>query len=91
MDNQYNAQQGSSAVWWVAGILVLVALAAWYFYGKQTPAPSTGTSTAEQTQLPAPTASNTTADISTDLSQLADDAAALNADAAASAADVSGF
>lgn len=83
-------QQGSSMkLWYIVVALVVIALAAWYFYGSKTPAADT--SAVEQTQIPALTGGDTTADISTDLSQMPDTSAALDADAAASASAIQGL
>ena len=69
--------------WYVIGALVIIALALWYVYGKQTPAAELPPSVATQTQDAPLTAGDTTADISADLNQTADTSAALDADAAA--------
>lgn len=89
MDYQTTEQSSSMKMWYIIGIIAIVALGLWYFYGKQ-PATSTSPTAAEQTTSGL-SSGNTTADISADLSQTADVSAELNADAAASAAAVSGF
>jgi len=86
-------QQSSCLVWCSIGIVVvLVALGLWYFYGTK-PAAEQATdvpaSALEETRLADPSVGNTTADISADLDQLSDGAAALDADAAATAEAVS--
>lgn len=83
-------EQGSSMkVWYIVGIVALLALAAWFVYGGATPAADT--SALEQTQISGLTSGDTTADISADFNQLPDTATALDADAAASAQAVSGL
>jgi len=72
----------------VIGIVIIIALALWYFYAKRAPVDGIQTQSAEQAQLPAPSSGNTTADISSDLNQIPDTSAALNADASASANDI---
>lgn len=79
----------------VGVVVVIAALALWYFYSTQTspinteaPTATTQTSPTDQAQTPAATTGNTTADISTDLNQAPDSSAALDADAAASASDL---
>lgn len=70
-------QQGSSnKLWYIIGAVVIVALAAWYFAGRQA--------------APAPTES-TAAAISSEFDQIPDDSAALDQDQAASAQGVQGF
>lgn len=83
-------EQGSSTIWWIIGIVV-VALGLWYYYGMRAPTPVTETSSVAQTQIPALTGGDTTADISADLGQIPDTSAALDADAAATAEAVSGL
>ena len=70
--------------WYIIGIVVVIALALWYAYGR-TPATNTWSSSLGQTEAPALSSGDTTADIASDLSQTPDTSAALNADAAASA------
>ncbi|MSU74160.1 hypothetical protein EXS57_00065 [Candidatus Kaiserbacteria bacterium] len=72
--------------WYIIGALVVAALALWFVFGmKQTT--DTGTSAIEQTQMPALSGGDTTADITADLGAV-DSSAALDAEAAASAQDV---
>jgi len=82
MDQSTN--QGSYKVWYIIGIIVILAL--WYFYGmKKVPVTGPSSSVVEQVQALPPTAGNTTADISTDLNQISDTSAVLDQDAAATA------
>jgi len=81
----------ANSIWYVIGAAVIIALGLWYFYGTQAPVASPESSAVDQTQIPAPSSGNTTADISADLSQIPDTSAALDADAAASADAVSSF
>ena len=91
-------EQGhASGVWYAALAIVVVALALglWYFFAvtpvtEEQPA-ETQASNVEETQIPALTGGNTTADISADLNQVPDTSAALDADAAASANAISGL
>jgi uncharacterized protein HemX len=83
--------QGSSLRWYLIGTVIILALGLWYFYGKQESVIDTQSSAIEQTQLPALSTGDTTADISADLNQTPDDSAALDQDAAASAQAVQGF
>lgn len=72
--------QSSNTLWYIVSAVVLIALAFWYFSAKS------------PTVVTTPTASdNTTAAISSDLSQIPDVSADLDAAAAASAQAVSGF
>ncbi len=84
-----------NGAWYAIAAVVVIALGLWYYYyGTRTPEEQpagTRASAVEQTTIPALTGGNTTADISADLSQIPDTSAALDADAAASAAAVSGF
>ena len=90
MDDIQNAGQGSHKVWYVVGIIVIIAL--WYFYGmKKAPVTEPTSSVVEQVQVTPPTAGNTTTDISTDLDQIVDTSAVLDQDAAASAQAVQGL
>lgn len=89
MDYQ-NAEQGSNKVWYLIGIVVILAL--WYFYGmKKAPVMESQSSVVEQVQALPPTSGNTTTDISTDLSQIQDTSAVLDQDAAAAAQSVQGL
>ena len=83
-------QGPSMKMWWIVGVVVVLAFAGWYFYGGKV---STGTepSPTEQATIPALSGGDTTADISADLNATPDTSAALDADAAASAQAVSGF
>lgn len=83
-------QNSTMWVWVILAVAVVAALALWYFFPKQATAPTSGTA-ADLSQSAALSSGNTTADISADLNQTLDDAAALDAAAAASAQDVSGF
>lgn len=68
---------------WVVLAVVVIGLGLLYFVMKS---PATDSQTSiEQVQIPAPTAGNTTADISADLNQIPDTSAALDAEAAATA------
>jgi len=73
--------QGSAKMWWIIGIIVVVAVAGWYFYGNKTPSSGVQTSA-----IP-----NTTTDIANDLVATPDVSAGLTADEATSAQTVSGF
>lgn len=81
-----------TVLWYIVGIIVVIAVAAWYFYGKQTPATNTQPTVVEQTQSQTQTSGqasgNTTVDISTELNQIPDTASALDADAAMVANDL---
>lgn len=81
----------TNGIWYVVIALVVIALGLWYFYGSKASTTSTEPTAVEQTQIPALTSGNTTANISADLNQITDTSSALDADAAASAAAVSGF
>ena len=81
----------TNGIWYVVGAVVVIALGLWYFYAGQAPATNTQSTAVEQAQIPALTGGNTTADISTDLSQVPDTSAALDADASASASAISGL
>ncbi len=94
--NQVPGPSHHNGVWYVVGAAVIVALGLWYYYGVRAPATEgqlteTQASAVEQTTIPALTGGNTTADISSDLNQIPDTSAALDAAAAASAADVAGL
>jgi hypothetical protein len=69
-------------MWYIIGIVVIIALAFWYFSASPVQAPTTST----QTQ-----SDNTVAAISADLNQTSDGSAELNQAAAASAQVVQGF
>ncbi|MFZ3044228.1 MAG: hypothetical protein WA058_03955 [Minisyncoccia bacterium] len=73
--------------WYIIGAIVVIALAVWYFYGRQVP--SVGPSALEEAS--ALSSDNTMAAISAELSATPDDTAALSQDAAASEQSVSGF
>ncbi len=90
MDQTTN-QSSSTVIWYVVGIAVIVALAFWYFYGKQAPTTDTQSTTVGQTQEPAQSNGNTTTNISAELNQVSNTSSALDADAAASATSVNGF
>lgn len=79
-------KNSSNKTWYIIGIVVVIALAFWYFLANSSSSTITGPSTAEQTQTPP-----TTASISSDLNQIPDDTATLNQAASASAATVNGF
>ena len=92
MDYQNNMEQDSSGnTWLIIGVVVVAVAALWYFYGRQAPTLDAGSSAVEQTQMPALAGGDTTANIGADLSQVPDTSAALDADAAAAAADISGL
>ena len=89
MDYQ-NADQGSYKVWYIIGIVVILAF--WYFYGmKKEPVTVPASSVVEQIPVAQPTSGNTTADISTDLNQIADTAAVLAQDAPAAPQELQGL
>ncbi len=76
-------------MWYVGGVvvIVIVALAVWYFSSTQTPATtstqittSTQVSAIQQSQMPPLSSGNTTADIQNDLNQTSNGSAALNQD-----------
>lgn len=80
MENQSTVQTVGVIV-----AVVVIGLGLWYFFTKS---PNTGSQTpAEQAQT-VPTTGNTTADISTDLNQVPDSSAGLDADASASSQDI---
>lgn len=81
----------SSAKWYAVGAVVIVAFAFWYFYMKQSPAINTQPTAVEQVQTLELSGGNTTADITTDLNQVSDSSAALNADATAAANALKGL
>jgi len=88
--------EGSSGkTWYVIILVVLIAVfALWYFSSNTAVAPvveQPQASALDQTQIPALTGGNTTADIAADLNQVPNTASALDADAAASAQAVQGF
>ncbi|MEK7101749.1 MAG: hypothetical protein AAB882_01195 [Patescibacteria group bacterium] len=79
--------------WYIIGVIVIIALGLWYFYGGE-PTPTTSDTQAsaiEQTQTSELTAGDTTADITADLAGTPDTSAALDADAAAAAQAVQGL
>lgn len=89
MDYQTTGQDSQNAGKYTAiGIVVIIALALWYFYAKRAPVDGIQNQSAEQAQLPAPSSGNTTADISSDLNQIPDTSADLDAAAAAAAKDI---
>ncbi|NNM83750.1 hypothetical protein HKL94_00835 [Candidatus Parcubacteria bacterium] len=79
MDNQ----KSSNKTWYIIGIVIIIALAFWYFSTKS---PST-TAPAATGQ----TTNDSVSAISSDLNQIPDDTAALNQAASSSAAAVNGF
>ena len=87
MDQRTN-QSSSIAIWYVIGAVVIIAFAFWYFYGKQTSTTDTQSTVVEQTQTPAQSSGNTTADISADLNQVTDASVGLDADASATGGDI---
>jgi hypothetical protein len=94
MDQMNN--RSSNKTWYVVILVVLIAIfALWYFSGDKAIAPvietPTESSATDQTQMPALSGGNTTADISTDLSQIPENSTDLNADADASVKDIQGF
>lgn len=87
-----NQQCSSNAAWYVVGaIVVLAAVAAFWYYRTQAPVTGTQPSAVEQTQIPSLSGGNTTADISADLTRTADNSAALDAATAAVVQAVEGF
>lgn len=90
--NTVSMEQNSSVkLWWIVGAIAILAVAGWYFYPKQAAAPGPQASSGEPPQAATVGSGDTVADISADLAATPDDSAALNAAAAASAADVQGF
>lgn len=84
-----NPDSSSKTTYLIGAIVVIAALGLWYYYSMQ---PQTATAPTTLEESPAPlTSGDTTADISADLSQLPDDTATLNQNAAASADAVEGF
>lgn len=92
MENQPTgqiAEQDSSAkIWYIAGTAIIIALGLLYFFTNPVADSQTPQTSIEQAQIPAPTAGNTTADISADLDQIPDSSAELDADAAAASSDL---
>lgn len=79
MDNK----KSSNKTWYIIGIIIIIALAFWYFSTKSS-------------STPAPTAtgqagSDSVSAISSDLNQIPDDTAALDQAASSSAAAVNSF
>src|SRR3989344_2000662 len=92
--NQVPEPSHSNGAWYAIAAVVVIALGLWFYYGTKAPEEQpagTRASAVEQTEIPALTGGNTTADISADLDQIPDTSAALDAEAAASGAAVSGF
>lgn len=81
MDTQ---DKGSGMMWYVIGLIALVAIAAWYFYTPKAAAPTTSPSQAGA-------ADTSTTALNQELNQIPDNSAELNQAAAAAAADVSSF
>ncbi len=81
-------QKSSKKTWYIIGIVIIVALAFWYFSTKSS-STTTGPTTAGQTQTSV--ANNSVSAISSDLNQIPDDTAALSQAASTSAAAVSSF
>ena len=67
----------SNRTWYIVGAVVVIAVLALWYYSTQSPGIETP--------------SDTTADLSDELEQIPEDSAALDADAAASAAALQGF
>ncbi|MCR4334098.1 MAG: hypothetical protein NUV60_03775 [Patescibacteria group bacterium] len=90
MMSQPPVQKSAQGVWYVIVAVIIVVLGLWYFYGTRTSDSSdVPTSAIEQSQLPVLTGGDTTADITADLNQIPDTSAALGADAAAIAGEIS--
>jgi hypothetical protein len=84
-----DSQNSSNKTWYIIGVVVVVALALWYFSSSGvSPSANTGPTAVEQTQTSPDT---TTAAISSDLNQIPDDTAALDQAAVAAAAAVQAF
>ena len=79
MDYQTTSQD-TFKMWYIVGILIIAA-ALWYTFGNNKPAEMPSTA-GEQVQVEPVAANNTTENISTDLSQIPDVSADLNADSA---------
>ena len=80
-------QTPSNTVWYLVGALVVIAaLAIWYYYSTQPQAAGTQSPIVEQAQTETPPlgSGNTTTDISADLNLISDDSAALDQEAIAS-------
>ena len=85
-------QSSSATIWYIVLAAVVVIGLGFLYFVTNSPvtyetAPDAQTST-EQTQIPAPTEGNTTADISADLNQIQDSSAALDADSTASSNEI---
>lgn len=83
--------KSSAVMWYVVLAVVVIALGLVYFAMKSPVTNEAATDTQvsiEQMQIPAPTEGNTTADITTDLNQIPDISAALDADATEVANDL---
>ncbi|MFA6279052.1 MAG: hypothetical protein WCS97_02870 [Candidatus Paceibacterota bacterium] len=80
--NQPIDQNSSNKMLYVVGIVIIIALAFWYFSSSPVQAPTSNTQA---------TSDNTTAAISAELSQTSDGSAELDQAAAASAQAVQGF
>ena len=74
-------QGSSNKIWYIIGLLVIIALAFWFSSSSPAKAPTTNQVSRD----------NTTAAISSDLSQTSDGSAELDQAAAASAQSVQGF
>lgn len=86
--------KSSATVWYVVIAVAVIALGVAYFATRSPVADEAVTdtqATTVQTETPALTDGNTTADISTDLNQTSDNPSALDAEAAASSEAVSSF
>ena len=90
MDYQTEDQGSSGKAWYIVGIIVIIALALWYYYGKQMPFAGTE-SPMGQMEVSSDADANTTMDISSDLDQIPDISADLDQDAAAAAQAVQGL
>lgn len=90
MDYQTEDKGSSGTVWYIVGIIVIIALALWYYYGTRTPSMGTEPSTAQMEVSP-DAGANTTVNISSDLEQIPDISADLDQDVAAAAQAVQGL
>jgi hypothetical protein len=81
-------QQSSKKMWYIIGIIIIAALAFWYF-SSTSPAPGIESSTIVEQAQTVP--QDTTTDISADLNQIPDDTAELDQAQSASAATVQGL
>ena len=84
-------QSSSNTTWYIVGAVVVIAAFALWYYSAQTPSADMQNSAVEQTQALPLSSGNTTADISTDLTQTLNSSAELDQEVAASIQAVQGF